>query len=163
MIVALKLKVKMRGDCMRRNIAVLTTLLCLSMTISCGKRYVGYRIDQGSPIWCHYINGENHYTRDIGGLVFDFTIKEGQDDGEYIIDGHIDPSQGKVKSWDRMIPEKSRFNMIVANDGVIVDNISFRPITAYGGLSSKMPFNFKYISPEGFDAVTFIWNMYVRG
>ncbi len=53
--------------------------------------------------------------------------------------------------------------MIVANEGVVVDNVSFRPITPYGGLSSKMPFTIKYIRPEGFDAVTFAWNMYVRG
>jgi hypothetical protein len=148
---------------MRKFMAFVTILMFLTMTVSCGKQYVGYKIDHGSPVWCHYINGENHYTKDIGGLVFDFIIKEGQGDGEYIIDGYIDPTKGQVKSWDRMIPEKSRFSMLVANDGVIVDNISFRPITPYGGLGSKMPFTIKYISPEGFDAVTFYWNMYVRG
>ena len=148
---------------MRKLIIVLITLLCLSIMISCGKRYVGYKIDHSSPAWCQYANGEKRYTKDIGGLVFDFSIKEGQGDGEYIIDGFIDPTQGKVKSWDRMIPEKSRFSMLVANDGVIVDNVAFRPITPYGGLSSKIPFTIKYISPEGFDAVTFDWNLYVRG
>ncbi len=60
---------------MAKFMAVVATLMGLTMTVSCGKRYVGYKVDHGSPIWCHYINGENHYTKDIGGLVFEFIIK----------------------------------------------------------------------------------------
>ena len=143
------------------------TVLCAGLTSGCGKKYVGETVNYNWEGWCVYSEGHNsgekHCTVPSGGLIFDFTIAKGEVEHEYIIEGYLDPTQGDVKSWDRMIPEKSRFNMIVANDGVIIDNVSFRPMSAYGGLSSRMPFAIQYNSPEGFDAVCFYWNMYVRG
>ena len=148
---------------MRRYVEIVLVLICLTFIISCGKRYVGYRINEASPIWCHYLNGENHYTRELGGLVFEFAIRKGEADGEYIIEGYIDPTQGRIKSWDQFVESQSFFSMVVADNGVIVDNVSFRPRSAYGGLNRKMPFKITYNRPEGFDAVTFDWRMLIRG
>ena len=142
-------------------------VLCLGLTLGCGKKHVGKQINYNWDGWCLYTmsdnGGEKHCKVPSGGLIFDLTITKGEAEHEYYIKGHVDPTQGHVKSWDRMIPEKSRFSMIVANDGVIIDNVSFRPVTAYGGLSSAMPFTIKYICPEGFDAIAFDWSLYVRG
>ena len=141
--------------------------LCVGLISGCTKRYVGKPVNYNWEGWCVYTandnNGEKHCRVPSGALIFDLTITKSDVQHEYIIDGFVDPTQGAVKSWDRMVGEKSRFNMVVANDGVIVDNVSFRPRTAYGGLGSKMPFTIKYTSAEGFDAVSFYWSMTIRG
>jgi hypothetical protein len=146
-----------------KRLWVLLVILLGAGLVSCGKRYVGQRIDPGWPGWCHYLSGEKHCTKTVGALVFDFTIKEGQGEGTFIIEGVVDATKGEIKSWDKMLEGKSRFSMIVSDDGIIVDNVAFRPRSAYGDLGQQMPFLIHYSRPEGFDAVTFSWNMVIRG
>ena len=152
---------------MRRTIIVLIAVLGICLIPGCGKRYVGDSVNYSWEGWCQYAEyynyNEKHCRVPSGPLIFDFTITKGDMEHEYKFEGYIDPTQGDVKSWDQMVEGKSFFHMLVANDGVIVDNVSFRPRTAYGGLGREMPFTINYINSEGFDAVCFYWSMVIRG
>ena len=57
----------------------------------------------------------------------------------------------------------SRFSMIVAHDGKVIDNVAFRPKTSFGNIGQQWPFRIEYSQPEGIDAVTFSWNITIRG
>ena len=150
---------------MKRFFALSVILMIFAgITSGCGKRYVGRKINYKWDGWCMYYGGEKHCMVSDGALIFDFDIMEGPNNGEYVIDGFIDPTQGEVKSYDYMVEGSgTHFSLIIANDGFIVDNLSFRPKTAYGNLGGKIPFRIEFTRPEGFDAVTFSWKMSVRG
>ena len=150
---------------MKRFFALSVILMIIAgITSGCGKRYVGTSVNYSWDGWCMYYGGEKHCTVSTGALIFDFDIVEGPNTGEYIIDGYIDPTQGAVKSWST-ISEGSgtHFSLIIANDGFVVDNLGFRPKTAYGNLVDQIPFRIEFTRPEGFDAVAFSWKMRVRG
>lgn len=150
---------------MKRFSALLVILMVIAgITSGCGKRFVGQSVNYGWDGWCRYYGGEKHCTVSSGDLLFDFDIMEGPNNGEYIIDGYVDPSQGQLKSWGHIMEGSgTRFNLIIANDSYVVDNLSFRPRTVDGNLGSKIPFRIEFTRPEGFDAVTFVWKMMVRG
>lgn len=98
-----------------------------------------------------------------GPLIFNFTITKSDVEQEYILDGFIDPTQGDLKSWANMMDTGTHFSMIVANEGHVIDAVSFRPVSAYGELGNTMPFHIKFTQPDGFDAVAFAWRMRMRG
>ena len=147
---------------MKRHVVIAVLMISLGV-ISCGKRYVGQRINPAWTGWCHYLNGEKHCTKELGALIFDFTIKEGDVEGDFIIEGYLDASKGEIKSWDKMLEGQSHFSMIVADDGVVVDNVAFRPRPVYGELGSTIPFKIEYNRPGGFDAISFYWKMLIKG
>jgi hypothetical protein len=62
-----------------------------------------------------------------------------------------------------MMDTGTRFSVVVAHDGYVVDTIAFRPVSAFGGLGNNLPFNIRFTRPEGFDAVTFVWKLSMRG
>ena len=150
---------------MRRGFACAAILiLCASLMLSCGKRYVGHSVDYRWDGWCKYSGGEKHCTASRGPLIFDYDIMEGPNKGEYVIDGYIDPTQGEVKSFDHLMEGSgTHFSCIIANDGFVVDNLGFRPNTAYGSLGRRIPFRIEFVRSEGFDAVTFAYKIRVRG
>ena len=85
--------------------------LCVGLTSGCSKRYVGEHVNYNWEGWCIYTENHNdgvkHCRLPSGGLIFDFTITKSEVGHEYKIEGYLDPTQGDVKSWDRIIPEKS--------------------------------------------------------
>lgn len=153
---------------MRRALTVGAIMICcLGFVSGCSKRFVGQPINYNWEGWCLYdadLNaGEKHCRLPSGALIFDFTITRSENENDYLIDGHIDPTQGEIKSWGHMMDTGTRFSVVVANDGYVIDTISFRPVSAYGGLGNKLPFNIRFTNPEGFDAVAFVWKMSIRG
>ena len=150
---------------MRRFFAFSVMLMIIAGIISgCGKRYVGQSVNYDWDGWCKYYGGKKHCTVTSGALVFDFDIMEGPNSGEYVIDGYIDPTQGEVKSFDHIMEGSgTHFSVIIANDGFVVDNLSFRPKSAYSNLGRMIPFRIEFVRHEGFDAATFSWKMRVRG
>jgi hypothetical protein len=152
---------------MKRLFLISLAAICCLVALACQKRYVGQSVDYNWHGWCkyakYYNNGEKHCTIDSGALIFDVTIRKGEKDGEYIIEGFVDPTKGEIKSWDKMLDGPSRFSMIVAHNGKVIDNVAFRPKTVFGGMGTQWPFRINYIQPEGFDAVTFTWNIHIRG
>lgn len=151
---------------MKRLVLISFAAFCCLAVFSCQKRYVGQRVNPTGGDWCVYAendnNGEKHCTIERGALIFDVTIRRGEKNGEYIIEGFIDPTQGEIKSWDRM-SDKSRFSMIVVHDGMVIDNVGFRAKTVFGGIGTQWPFRIDYMQPEGIDAVTFSYNIQIRG
>jgi hypothetical protein len=97
---------------------------------------------------------------DTNPFIFTFTITEGQSNGEYIIDGFIDATKGKLKSWSHLTMKDCRFNLHLVHNNVIINSISLVPTGR--SLSRKLPFaqtfNSKY-----FDAVLIDGKYGVRG
>jgi hypothetical protein len=153
---------------MRRILAVSAALiLCAGMMSGCGKRFVGQSVDYSWEGWCQYAayfnNGEKHCTLTSGPLIFDFDISKGENEGEYLIDGYIDPTQGELTNFSQMDAIGTSFNLIVAHAGYVVDSIGFRPQNYMGNFGQKMPFRIHLQQPNGFDAVTFAWKMRAHG
>jgi hypothetical protein len=143
----------------------------MMLVVGCGhKQYVGLQAQDIQAPWCDYYPGfypafgeGKKCVIQQGALLFDFIIKKGEDDQTYIIEGFIDATQGKIKSFDTLIEGQSRFFMLVANGNRIVDNVTFRPQTVYGGLGSRMPFRIAYRAAEGLSQVTFGYRISVSG
>jgi hypothetical protein len=146
---------------------IAVSICCFGLVAGCGKRYVGQQVNYNWEGWCLYRDylddGQKHCRISSGDLIFDFTITKTEKDNEYRIEGHIDPSQGAVKSWDHMVASGTHFTMVVAHEGVVIDTIAFRPRSAYGELGQDIPFTIRFLQPEGFDAVAFVWRMVMRG
>jgi hypothetical protein len=74
-------------------------VLALAM-MSCAKPHVGKPINTNSSDLCSYDestkSGEKRCPLRDGQLVFDFSIKKGDTEGKYVIDGTMDPSQGDL-------------------------------------------------------------------
>jgi hypothetical protein len=151
---------------MKRFVLITLAAICCFVALSCQKRYVGMEVNPTEADWCiygeYYNNGEKHCTLDRGGLIFDFTIRKGEKAGEYVIEGVVDPTKGELKSWDKM-SDQSYFSMIVVHAGKVIDNVAFRPKTTFGNIGAHWPFRIDYMQPEGFDAVTFSYNIQIRG
>ncbi len=153
---------------MMKRIGTVVLLVGVSLAmISCAKPHVGKRINTHSSGFCRYAaidnNGEKRCLLRDGHLVFDFSIKKGEREGEYIIDGTMDPSQGDLASISHLVPAKSRFNLLVIRDGVIVDNVGFRPRAGFGNTDRPWPFTINLDMPEGLDGVTLTYFISVRG
>jgi hypothetical protein len=78
----------------------MTALICCLVALSCQKRFVGQSVNPAKGNWCiyaeYYNHGEKHCTIESGTLIFDFTIHKGEKDGEYVIEGFVDPTKGEI-------------------------------------------------------------------
>ena len=154
---------------MRRLSLAVILFYCALVLVSCGKKYVGQEIGYPSEGWCDYHSG--YYPAFGEGklcvlttphMVFDFIIKKGEAEGDYVIEGFVDASNGNI-SYYRLMDGPSKFFMLVGRGERIVDNVSFRPHTVFGDLQKRMPFRIEYHSDEGFDKVTFGYELSVAG
>ena len=136
--------------------------------VSCfQKRYVGLKVNYNPNVWCRYDasanGGEKSCYIDLSKMVLEFAITKGPNPGEYIVEGTMDPTKGEFKSWSHILDKDTHFNIIIAKDGIVVDNVTFRPVTAFGELKGKLPFKIHLNQPNGFDAVTFTGEITMRG
>lgn len=151
---------------MRRVVLLMMGMVFGISLISCGqKRYVGERVDYSAPYWCGYseyiYNGEKRCILDVSGVIFDFLIKSESED-TWLIEGTIDLSRGDLKSADHIDEARTRFFMLVAKDGCIIDNVVFRP-RFIGNIGQNASFKFRYTMDGGFSAITFGYNLTVKG
>lgn len=147
-----------------KKVALLTVLIVCSMAlISCGKRYVGLTVDtRSNPYWCNISSlpytCRNGTEKDI--CIVNSTIAKGTAEGRYIAEGVVDFSQGTFKSWGNLQDAGTRFAIVLAKDGVIVDTHSFMLRTM--GSAKEVPFSVDFECPGGFDAVTFVGEATIR-
>ena len=132
-------------------ITLLVIVLCLSLS-ACTKRYVGRIVSYSSSYWCIVYNLPKtcKLGTEDGWFIFDFTISKGQVEGEYVIEGNIDGTKGKAKSWSFLVTSGCRFSLVLAYNEVVIDCIGFFPLG--DRLVRKIPFKMKFKSTP-FDAV----------
>jgi hypothetical protein len=138
---------------MRRTVITAAVLVGCLFCLSCGKKHVGETVDTTMPRWCQWQGTDRDCLVWVGHILFEASIKKGSRPGTYVIAGTVDPtSKGKqrlAQNW------QGRFSMFVAKDNVIVDNVGFLPQSPESDTSGKLPFSIEYNRPEGFDAISF--------
>ena len=141
-----------------KKVALLIVLIFCSLAwVSCGKQYVGKTVNtKTNPYWCNikslpcsYHSGSD---RDI--CIVDSTISEGSTEGSYIAEGVVDFSKGSFKSWGNLQDNGTKFFIVLAKNGVIVDTHSFMLRTM--GSAKEVPFSVDFECPGGFDAISYI-------
>lgn len=139
---------------MMRMAGVVVALICCCLALTaCAKKHVGTQVDTSLPRWCQWQGTDRDCHFWVGHLLFESKIKKDQQAGTYIIEGTVDPTSNRkqrlAKNW------QGRFTMYVAKDNVIVDNVGFLPKRSADESNPKLSFSIKYSRPEGFDAITF--------
>ena len=137
------------------------SLLLLSALLLAGcvghKKYVGRTGNYYNTFWC-ICDGRPCKLVDEC-FVFEFTVRE--NNGEYTVEGTIDPTKGKLKSWSTFQTKDTRFSLLlIGYDNIIFDNlpISYRP-----NISRKMKFSKKFIPEKKPAAIGVDWQYSVRG
>jgi hypothetical protein len=148
---------KMNLKAIGTTIFVPFIILFLCSSCNLKKPYVGLECD--TTDWPRYSSGET-ITFETNHAVFEMKITETQKDGEYILEGTMDGSEGAFKSIGSLVTNQCRFSILLAKDNVVVDNISFFPKgTDY---LHKIPFK-KTFKTVPFDSITLSYQIYVRG
>ncbi|MGD9098634.1 MAG: hypothetical protein PVF97_11140 [Desulfobacterales bacterium] len=128
-------------------------LICCLALMACGKKHVGTQVDTTLPRWCQWQGADRDCHFWVGHLLFESQIKKGPQAGTYTITGTVDPTssteQRLAKNW------QGRFSMFVAKDNIVVDNVGFLPKRNSDNSDPKLSFEIDYSRPEGFDAITF--------
>jgi hypothetical protein len=132
------------------------------MLFGCGKRYVGKLVNTNHPAWRRVGSLPDHgHIANVGPLVADFQIESGEAPGHYIVTGAFDASAGSAKSWAHVMPEKSKFSMLIASSGLVVDNISF--MVRGTDLGQPLPFRIEFYCDKPIEAIAFWYEFYMRG
>lgn len=138
---------------------IVFAILFLSFCSGCSlpKRYVGMEVDTTN--WPQYRSGEK-IVFPTEAVTFEITITEAQEDGVYTLEGTMDGSRGSVKSIDHLIVHECSFSLILAYNGVVVDNISFFPQGT--DHTHKLPFKRKFKTGP-FDSIIIGYQLSVGG
>jgi len=140
----------------------ITTVFILFAMVGCGKPYVGNKVNVNSPMICRVVSFPADCTiNEFKDLTPHVTIYKVDDNGNYLIKGYFDASQGQLKSFAHIVRHESEFRMIFISNNVVVDNknLSLRSID----VNQKLEFEFEYHSDVPIDAVAFTYNLMVRG
>ncbi len=139
-------------------LAVISLIVFVS---ACAHKYVGREVDARAPSWCS--RSDSPASCALGNpdepYQFEFTVSEGSVEGEYIAEGTMDGSEGSLKSITALVESESRFGLVLAKDGVVVDYIAFSPTG--GWVSGKAAFKRTFTSAP-FDAVTVSYKVLAR-
>ena len=138
-------------------VIVLSTLLILSSGCVFKKPYVGMKFDTSD--WPKYSSGEK-ITHPTSAFMFEFTITETEEEGEYILQGTMDGTRGSVKSFNHLVIQDCRFSIVLSKDNLVVDNIIFFPIG--DDHRQKLPFK-RTFKTVPFDSVVVTYNVSVQG
>ncbi|MCP4691454.1 MAG: hypothetical protein GY859_25645 [Desulfobacterales bacterium] len=134
----------------------------IALASGCAHKYVGRDVNVNTPFWCSSPDLPVSCVMGDQGeaFVFEFTTSRGGVEGEYVVEGTIDGTEGTLKSIDALVRSDCRFGLVLAKDGVVIDYIAFSPDGVY--LSRKIPFK-KTFTSEPFDAITITYNVLARG
>ena len=141
------------------KIAVLVSIIFLLVSSGCSlkKPYVGLQVNTND--WVKYSSGEKiNFETDAAD--FELTITKTEEEGEYLLEGIMDGSDGSLKSIHHLVIRECRFSLILAKDNVVVDNVSFFPQGT--DHTHKLPYKKKF-KTVSFDSVTITYEMSVRG
>jgi len=134
----------------KRGLILLLVLILLLILSACTipKRFVGLKVDYRDPIFCECYNLPATCTTKTGDFRFEFELSESNVSGEYIIKGGATfVGTGAPR---RLNKAESRFFLLNASNGVIIDNLSLN--VAGSDPSARLPFK-KTFKCEPFDAV----------
>ena len=119
------------------------------------KAYVGEKCDTTN--WPKFVSGEQ-IVYPTEHALFIFSITKLNEDGEYLLKGTMDGSKGKFKSFDRLLTHKSRFNLLLSKNNVVIDSIAFHPKGT--NFSGKTPIERKFKTTP-FDSIAVTYYLYV--
>lgn len=147
---------------MKTNCLILLLIVVSSVLLGCGKRYVGQLVNTNAPAW-HRIEKIPDQGRisNVGPLVTNFRIERGEGAGDYVVTGNFDASTGSAKSWSNILPGKSKFSILIASSGMVVDNIPF--IVRGDSLSQPLPFKIEFHCEKPIEAIAFWYKFHMRG
>ena len=121
------------------------------------KPYVGLEVNTNN--WPQYRSGQ-HITFRSDAAKFEITVTDSQEEGEYNLEGIMDGSEGVLKSISHLVIRDCRFSILLAKNGVVVDNISFFPRGK--DHRHKLPFKKKFKTVP-FDSISISYQMSVAG
>ena len=146
-----------------KRIIVRLGLIVIGITlVACGKPFVGQLVNINAPAW-HRIDGLPDHGRisNVGPLEVDFSIESGESPDTYIVTGAFDASRGSAKSWSYVMSEKSKFSLLIASEGMVVDNIRF--MIRESNLNRPLPFRIEFHCDKSIEAIAFWYQFYMRG
>ena len=143
-------------------IKAVTAVIVLCFMTGCGKPYVGNEVNLNNPTICRiYSFPANCTIRAFKDLTPHVNISKIDNNGNYLIKGYFDASQGQLKSFAHIVKHESEFRMIFISNSVVIDN---KNLTIRGtDVNQKLIFEFEYHSEVPIDAVAFTYNLMVRG
>ena len=142
-----------------RNGLILITLFLVINSVSCGKQFVGRQVN--TQYWCQINALPATCVQMDKWFVWEYSIDKGSKENEYILIGTADGSKGGAKSIGNIVPNKSRFSLIIANNGTVIDNIPFF-LMGYD-IHAPISFKRKFECQSPFNAAIIDWSASVRG
>ena len=127
--------------------------------LACGKQHVGMNYNTSG--WSQIYQLPAKCTQNDKWFVWEFSIEKGSKENEYIFIGTADGSKRGAKSVGNLVIAESRFSLILANNGTVVDNIPFR--LRGRDISSPIPFEKKFECQSSFNAAAIFWSAKVQG
>ena len=127
--------------------------------LACGKQYVGMQVNTSG--WSQIYQLPAYCMQNDKWFVWKYSIEKGSKENEYILMGTADGSKGGAKSVGNLVLNESRFSLILANYGTVVDNISF--VLRGSDITSPIPFEKKFECQSPFNAATIFWSAKVQG
>ena len=127
--------------------------------LACAKQYVGKQFNTSG--WSQIYRLPANCTQTDEWFVWKFSIEKGSKENEYILIGTADGSRGGAKSIGNIVPNKSRFSLIIANNGTVIDNIPFF-LMGYD-IHAPISFKRKFECQSPFNAAIIDWSASVRG
>lgn len=153
-----------RISCFRRGLRnglILITLFLVLNSVSCTKQFVGRHVNTDAQFWSQINALPSTCEQSDQWFVWKYTIEKGQSENEYVLKGTADPSRGGAKSFSNIVGHESKFSLILANNGTVVDNIRFR--LSGGSMGRPISFNRKFECEMPFDSGAIYWEAKVRG
>jgi hypothetical protein len=144
-----------------RLLLLLIALGLVLNSISCSKRFVGRKVNTNSMRWSKVDHFPKNCFHSDKTFHWEYTIDKGDHPNEYVVTGYADGTRGNMRSIGRLVPSKSNFYIILANDNVIVDTFTFN--LPGQSVTSKMNFKKKFTCEMEFNSITIFWQAYFRG
>lgn len=146
---------------LQRIILVIGLITSAFLFNSCSNPYIGRKVAYSPYSNCYCFSFPKSCTIEDNCFIFDFEIRRGNTETEYILNGTCDGGKGDIKSWAHLNPRDCRFVLMLIKGDTIVDNVSFYPKGT--DHTHKMPFNKTFKTDQDFDSVRIYWKVSVRG
>ncbi len=127
--------------------------------LACGKQHVGMQYNTSG--WSQIYQLPAKCTQNDQWFVWEYSIEKGSKENEYILIGTADGSKKGAKSVGNLVLNESRFSLILANNGTVVDNITF--LLRGWDISSPIPFKKKFECQSSFNSAAIFWSAKVQG
>jgi hypothetical protein len=127
--------------------------------LACGKQYVGMQVNTSG--WSQIYQLPAKCSQYDQWFVWKYSIEKDSKENEYTLIGTAHGSRGGAKSVGNIVIAESRFSLILANNGTVVDNIPFR--LRGGDINAPIPFEKKFECQSSFNAAAIFWSAKAQG